>query len=614
MNRYPLWKYVLIAIVLLMGGLYATPNLFDVDPSLQVSPNRGAEGGQPLADTISATLSQENIDVKSVLVDGDNVTVTFADNEMPEKAKTALESAFNDRQYTTALTKTPAIPGFFRAINANPMVLGLDLRGGVHFLMEVDMRTAERQQQEGIVDGVRTALRDQRIRYQSVVANGRTITAVLRNAEDLNAAVTEIRQQNQDLIISTEELAEGTVVRAEITDQMVLTLRQTAMQQNLATLRNRINQSGVAEPSIQQQGEDRIVIQLPGVDDPTTMKNVIGATATLEYRAVDMESDAIAAAQSGRVPPTSRLYYDRSGRPVLLKKRLIVSGKQLIGASAGFDQQSGSPMVRVTLDGSGAKRMLDFTRENVNKSMAVVYIEDRFDPETERYRKVEDVISVANILEPFGKTFQTTGLDSSDEAANLALFLRAGALAAPMRIVEERTVGPSLGKDNIDRGFRSVVIGFVLVLIFMAVYYRAFGLIANVALFLNLILLISVLSMLGATLTLPGIAGIVLTVGMAVDANVLIFERIREELRNGNSPQNSIRAGYDKALSTIADANITTLIAALALLAFGSGPIRGFAVTLSIGILTSMFTAIMVTRALVNWFYGRKAKLKALAI
>lgn len=614
MNRYPLWKYVLIGIVLLFGTLYSVPNLFDVEPSLQVTSSSGVDVTTGLEDAVSEALRQENIQVETITSDTSKVTVIVADNATQERAREVLEDTLDERQNTVALTQSPAIPGFFRAIKANPMVLGLDLRGGVHFLMEVDMPTAERQQREAIVDDIRSSLREQRIRYQSVVANGRTVTAVLRDATNLSDAVNEIRRQNPDLSITTETRGDEGVIRAAITDIMVQTLRQSAMQQNLTTLRNRINQSGVAEPSIQQQGEDRIVIQLPGVDNPNEIKKRINATATLEYRAVDMENDAIAAANSGRIPPTSRLYFERNGNPVLLQKRLIVSGKQLIGASAGFDPQNGSPMVRVTLDGSGANRMFDFTKENVNKSMAVVYIEQRYDPETDRYNQHEEVISVANILEPFSKTFQTTGLSSFQEASDLALFLRAGALAAPIRIVEERTVGPSLGQDNIDRGFRSVVIGFILVLIFMAIYYRVFGLFANVALFLNLVLLIAALSMFGATLTLPGIAGIVLTVGMAVDANVLIFERIREELRNGNSPQNSIRAGYDKALSTIADANITTLIAALALLAFGSGPIRGFAVTLSIGILTSMFTAIMVTRALVNWHYGRKAKLKALAI
>jgi preprotein translocase subunit SecD len=393
----------------------------------------------------------------------------------------------------------------------------------------------------------------------------------------------------------------GTVQEAQL-----LELQQTALKQNITTLRNRVNEIGVAEPVIQQQGADRVVVQLPGVQDTVEAKKIIGATATLEYRAVDEANDAFTAAQTGRVPPESRLYEDMNGQPVLLKKRLIVSGDQLIGASSGFDQQTGQPQVSVTLDGVGAKRMLDFTRDNVGNRMAVVYIEQK-----PGGVKTEEVISVAVVREPFGKRFQTTGLDSMSEASQLALLLRAGALAAPMEIVEERTVGPTLGAINVEQGFKSVVIGFILVLIFMAAYYRVFGLVADLALFANLVLMVSLLSMLGATLTMPGIAGIVLTVGMAVDANVLIFERIREELRNGNTPQASIRAGYDKAFSTIADANITTLIAAVVLLSFGTGPIKGFAVTLSIGILTSMFTAIMGTRAVINLIYGgrRSARL-----
>ena len=389
----------------------------------------------------------------------------------------------------------------------------------------------------------------------------------------------------------------------------MLELQQTALKQNITTLRNRVNEIGVAEPLIQQQGADRVVVQLPGMQDTVEAKKIIGATATLEYRAVDEANDSFTAAQTGRVPPESRLYTDERGQPILLKKRLIVSGDQLIGASSGFDQQSGQPQVSVTLDGVGAKRMLDFTRDNVGNRMAVVYIEQK-----PGGKKTEEVISVAVVREPFGKRFQTTGLDSMSEASQLALLLRAGALAAPMEIVEERTVGPTLGAINVEQGFKSVMIGFILVLIFMAFYYRVFGLVADLALFANLILMVSLLSMLGATLTMPGIAGIVLTVGMAVDANVLIFERIREELRNGNTPQASIRAGYDKAFSTIADANITTLIAAFVLFLFGTGPIKGFAVTLSLGIVTSMFTAIMGTRAVINLVYGGQKRVKKLAI
>jgi len=613
MNQYPLWKNLLIVMVIAIGALYAAPNLFGDDPSVQISSSRSQALPADLEASITTTLNQEGIDFKAIEADSQRLLVRLENTDQQIRSQEVLSESLG-RQYVTALNLAPATPGWLRAMGAVPMVLGLDLQGGVHFLMEVDMQTAERQQQERVVDEVRTALREAEIRYQSVTASGRSITAVLRNAEQIDAAASAVARQNPELSLDSTERNGDMALVARITDDTIRELRQRSIEQNIVTLRNRVNELGVAEPIVQQQGEDRIVVQLPGVQDTVQAKRIIGATATLEYRAVDTENDAIAAANSGRIPPTSRLYYDRNGQPVLLKKRLIVSGDQLIGANSGFDPTTGSPMVSVTLDSAGARRMFDFTTENVGKPMAVLYIEDRYDPELGRNRRVEEVISVANIREPFGKRFQTTGLGSSDEAANLALFLRAGALAAPVRIVEERTIGPSLGQENIDKGFMSVVIGFALVLVFMALYYKMFGLFANVALMLNLVLIVSVLSMFGATLTLPGIAGIVLTVGMAVDANVLVFERIREELRNGNSPQNSIRSGYDKAFSTIADANVTTLIASIALFAFGTGPIKGFAVTLSIGILTSMFTAILVTRALVNKLYGQRKQLKALAI
>jgi preprotein translocase subunit SecD len=477
--------------------------------------------------------------------------------------------------------------------------------------MQVDMDTARGQMLDRVVDDIRTALRSERIRYVSVRREGTGILALLRSAQDRDQTlnVMDRDQSLQGLDVSEVDTGEHFGLSVKVREQQLVELQQTALKQNITTLRNRVNEIGVAEPVIQQQGAERVVVQLPGVQDTVQAKKIIGATATLEYRAVDEANDAFTAAQTGRIPPESRLYNRRTGEPVLLKKRLIVSGDQLIGASSGFDQQTGQPQVSVTLNGVGAKRMLDFTRDNVGNRMAVVYIEQKTGG-----RKIEEVISVAVVREPFGKRFQTTGLDSMNEASQLALLLRAGALAAPMEIVEERTVGPSLGADNVAQGFKSVLIGFVLVLFFMAIYYRVFGLIADLALFVNMVLLISLLSMLGATLTMPGIAGIVLTVGMAVDANVLIFERIREELRNGNTPQASIRAGYDKAFSTIADANITTLIAAFVLFLFGTGPIKGFAVTLSLGIVTSMFTAIMGTRAVVNLVYGGKKRVSKLAI
>jgi preprotein translocase subunit SecD len=461
------------------------------------------------------------------------------------------------------------------------------------------------------VDDIRAALRDQGIRYVSVRREGNGLLVLLRSVED-RASTLNIMRTDQGLgglDIAELGVGENYGISAKVQEKQLIELQQTALKQNITTLRNRVNELGVAEPIIQQQGADRVVVQLPGLQDTVDAKKIIGATATLEYRAVDEQNDAFTAAQSGRVPPESRLYRDNTGQPVLLKKRLIVAGDQLIGASSGFDQQSGEPQVSVTLDGVGAKRMLDFTRDNVGNRMAVVYIEQK-----PGGKKTEEVISVAVVREPFGKRFQTTGLDSMNEATQLALLLRAGALAAPMEIIEERTVGPSLGADNVAQGFKSTIIGSLLVILLMAFYYRVFGLIANLALLANIVLLVALLSLLGATLTMPGIAGIVLTVGMAVDANVLIFERIREEMRNGNTPQASIRAGYDKAFSTIADANLTTLIATFFLFLFGTGPIKGFAVTLSLGIVTSMFTAIMGTRAVVNLIYGGKHRIAKLSV
>ena len=610
MNQYPAWKYALIIVILLVGALYGLPNLFGEDPALQITSSRGFPVPQQLETAIEDSLAAESIEFKNSERVGNRLLYRFNSNEDQLAGSASLRKALGD-QYVVALNNAHATPTWLRAIGGKPMTLGLDLKGGVHFLMQVDMDTARGQQLDRYVDDLRTALRDERIRYVSVRREGNGLLALLRSEEDRSRTQDIIRrdQSLQGLIVDETDTAEYFGISATVQEQQLLALQQTALKQNITTLRNRVNELGVAEPVIQQQGADRVVVQLPGVQDTVQAKKIIGATATLEYRAVDEANDAFTAAQTGRIPPESRLYTDDRGQPVLLKKRLIVSGDQLIGASSGFDQQTGQPQVSVTLDGVGAKRMLDFTRDNVGNRMAVVYIEQK-----PGGVKTEEVISVAVVREPFGKRFQTTGLDSMNEASQLALLLRAGALAAPMEIVEERTVGPTLGAINVEQGFKSVVIGFILVLIFMAAYYRVFGLVANLALLANLILMVSLLSMLGATLTMPGIAGIVLTVGMAVDANVLIFERIREELRNGNTPQASIRAGYDKAFSTIADANITTLIAAFVLFLFGTGPIKGFAVTLSLGIITSMFTAIMGTRAVVNLIYGGKKRVKKLAI
>ena len=610
MNQYPAWKYLLIILVLVVGTLYALPNLFGEDPALQITSTRGSAIPLDLEANIEDALVVEQIAYKNSEQQGNRLLYRFNSAEDQLLAADVLKEALGD-QYVVALNLAHSTPTWLRSVGGKPMTLGLDLQGGVHFLMQVDMDTARSQQLDRYVDDIRTALRDERIRYVSVRREGNGLVALLRSAEDRDRTFNIVRsdQSLQGLNVKEIETGDNFGLTATVKEQQLVELQQTALKQNITTLRNRVNEIGVAEPVIQQQGAERVVVQLPGVQDTVQAKKIIGATATLEYRAVDEANDAFTAAQTGRVPPESRMYTDAQGQPVLLKKRLIVSGDQLIGANSGFDQQTGQPQVSVTLDGVGAKRMLTFTRENVGNRMAVVYIEQK-----PGGRKTEEVISVAVVREPFGKRFQTTGLDSMGEASQLALLLRAGALAAPMEIVEERTVGPSLGADNVAQGFKSVMIGFILVLIFMAVYYRVFGLVADLALFANLVLLVSLLSMLGATLTMPGIAGIVLTVGMAVDANVLIFERIREELRNGNTPQASIRAGYDKAFSTIADANITTLIAAFVLFLFGTGPIKGFAVTLSIGIVTSMFTAIMGTRAVINLIYGGKKRVGKLAI
>jgi preprotein translocase subunit SecD len=610
MNQYPAWKYLLISLVLALGVLYALPNIFGKDPALQITSARGFAIPLDLEANIADALLVEKIEFLDWEQQGNRLLYRFSSTEDQRLAADVIKDALGE-QYVVALNLAHSTPGWLRSIGGKPMTLGLDLQGGVHFLMQVDMDTARSQQLDRFVDDIRTALRAEKIRYVSVRREGRGLVALLRSEEDRERTQNIIRadQSLQGLNVVELEAGDSFGLSATVNDQQLVELQQTALKQNITTLRNRVNEIGVAEPLIQQQGAERVVVQLPGVQDTVEAKKIIGATATLEYRAVDESNDAFTAAQTGRVPPESRMYNDRSGQPVLLKKRLIVSGDQLIGASSGFDQQTGQPQVSVTLDGVGAKRMLDFTRENVGNRMAVVYIEQK-----PSGGKTEEVISVAVVREPFGKRFQTTGLDSMNEASQLALLLRAGALAAPMEIVEERTVGPSLGADNVAQGFKSVLIGFVLVLFFMAIYYRVFGLVADIALFANLVLLISLLSMLGATLTMPGIAGIVLTVGMAVDANVLIFERIREEIRNGNTPQASIRAGYDKAFSTIADANITTLIAAFVLFLFGTGPIKGFAVTLSIGIVTSMFTAIMGTRAVINLIYGGKKRVNKLAI
>jgi len=616
MNQYPLWKNLLIVLVLLIGLIYALPNLYGEDPALQISNARAGSLDSGLAGTVGSTLEAAGIPYKSVESGDQQMLVRFQDTETQLMAIDYVKASLGS-DYIVALNLAPATPAWLQSINALPMFLGLDLRGGVHFLLEVDMEAAVNQAIERYAGDFRTMLREEKIRYTSLRTEPDGVRILFRDATDRDQAEDLLDREFQGLEMENFERQDsGSGILVRLTEEEVRNIKKLALQQNILTLRNRVNELGVAEPVIQQQGTRRVVVELPGVQDTARAKRILGATATLEYRGVDIDHD-IESALAGKVPAGSKLYYRRDGTPVLLNRRVIVTGDQITNASSGFDSQSGSPNVTVMLDGKGARKMLAFTKENVGKPMAVVFIENKtelkmVDGEPVRAtKKVEEVVSVATIRDVFSKRFQTTGLDSPQEAHELALVLRSGALAAPIEIIEERTIGPSLGKENIEQGFLSVIIGFCAVLLFMAIYYRVFGLVADLALTCNLVLIVAILSLLQATLTLPGIAGIVLTVGMAVDANVLIFERIREELRNGNSPQASIQAGYEKAFSTIADANITTLIAAIVLLSFGTGPIKGFAVTLSIGILTSMFTAIMGTRAVINLIYGgrRSARL-----
>ena len=609
MNRYPLWKNLLILGVILVGILFALPNLFSQNPSIEVTGARGAAVTDAGVAEIEAALENAEVEHQAIeRLEGGKLLVRFATSGDQLRGQEAIEETLSDR-YNSALTLAPDLPGFLRALGIQPAFLGLDLRGGIHVLIDVDMEAAVNQALERYTGDIRILLRKEKVRYLTVTKDRGQVVLKFRDAEIRDRAEALIGTEFRELALEAGDNGSVFFVYGSLSPTDELAVKRFAMQQNITTLRNRVNALGVAEPIIQQQGERRIVVQLPGARDPGRLKEILGATATLEYRLVDT-GHSVQDAVDGRVPVTSKLYRERDGRSVLLLRRVIVTGDQIMDAAAGFDQRSGQPAVFVSLDGQGARRMRNVTTENVGKPMAVVFIENRTvtrlvdGKPVKRKVRTEEVISVANILEPFGRRFQTTGLDSSNEAHNLALLLRAGALAAPIEIVEERTIGPSLGQDNIDQGVRSVIIGFILVVLFMAGYYRVFGLVADLVLLVNLVLIVAVLSLLQATLTLPGIAGIVLTVGMAVDANVLIFERIREEIRNGSSPQASIHAGYEKALSTIVDANITTLIAAVVLFSFGTGSIKGFAVTLFIGIVTSMFTTILGSRALINLIYG----------
>jgi preprotein translocase subunit SecD len=618
MNRYPLWKNVLILAVIFVSLVLAWPNLYSQDPAIEITAARGVTVTAASVGEIRAALENAGVPVKGLtLREGGKVLARFASASAQLHGQEMLEQSLSAR-YRTALTLAADVPEWMTAVGLKPMNLGLDLRGGIHVVIDVDLDAALEQALERTLNDLRTQLRDKKIRYLTLAREGEQLVLTFNDAEARAAGVKVVTRTAPELVVNTSDAGDRFLVQFSLAAAEQRQIKDFALEQNITTLRNRVNALGIAEPSIARQGERRIVVQLPGAQDPGRLKEILGATATLEYRLVDTEG-SVADAVEGKVPVGSKLYYERDGKPLLLKRRVIVTGDQITDAAAGFDSQSGTPAVFVNLDGQGSRRMRDVTSDNVGKPMAVVFIENRTTTAVvdgkpvKTTRKVEEVVSVATIREPFGARFQTTGLESSAEAHNTALLLRSGALAAPIQIVEERTIGPSLGQDNIDQGLFSVLIGLGLVIVFMGIYYRVFGIIANAVLLLNLVMIVAVLGALGATLTMPGIAGMVLTIGMAVDANVLIFERIREEIRVGNSPQASIAAGYEKALSSIIDANVTTLIAALMLFSFGTGPVKGFAVTLTIGLITSMFTAITCSRAAINGLYGGK-RLKTLPV
>ncbi|MDG2316433.1 MAG: protein translocase subunit SecD [Gammaproteobacteria bacterium] len=608
MNRFPLWGNLLVALIVLGGLIFALPNVFGDDPALQIT----REDGNPITDItlsgINASLDTEEIEFFQPVADEQAVIVRFPDVASQLRASEVLGETLPF--HIIALTLAPRTPAWLSAIGLEPMSLGLDLRGGVHFLYQVDLDSALDQLMQTYVQDLRTRLREATIRNTGIeIVGGDTIQFGVLDPLRVNDAEQIIRVLDPLLLVDRTTVDGQPGFQIELAPVQVTERQNFAIQQNTITLRNRVNELGVAEPVVQRQGLNRIVVQLPGVQDPAQAERILGATATLEFRLVDWENDPYDADQNNRPPIGSLLRYHRDGRPELLRRDLIVSGDQLTDASFGYSQ--GQPAVFVRLNSQGANRMLETTQANLRRSMSVLFIEEkpelieRDGEEILRNTREETVISTATIQGVFSNNFQITGI-TPFEGQDLALMLRAGALATPILKVEERTIGPSLGQDNIESGRTAVLTGFFLVVLFMAFYYRVFGITADLALFANLVLIVALLSMLQASLTLPGIAGIVLTVGMAVDANVLIFERIREELRNGNSPQSSIRAGYEKAFSTIADANITTLIAACVLFVFGTGPIRGFATTLGLGIMTSMFTAIIGTRVVINLIYGNR--------
>lgn len=612
MNRYPLWKYATILVALLIGLVYALPNFFGESPAVQVSPAKSsvrldAETSRRAEEALQAA----GLTAERVTLEGGSLRLRFADTDAQIRARDLIERALNPEAdnpaYVVALNLVPRTPAWLAALGASPMYLGLDLRGGVHFMLQVDMPAALTRRAEVLLGDLRSALREANVRHGGLARSGSTLEVRARDEATVEAVRRLLQDRLPDLQ-AADPVADGGEfrLRASLTPEAARRVQEQALRQNITTLRNRINELGVAEPVIQQQGADRIVVQLPGVQDTAKAKDILGRTATLEMRLVDESAEGLSAERgNGPVPFGSERYLDRNGQAVIVRRDVMLTGENLTDAQAGFDNQTQEAAVHLTLDGKGARIFRDVTRENVGKRMAIILFEKG---------RGEVVTAPVIRTEIGGGRVQISGRMSTTEANDTALLLRAGSLAAPMEIVEERTIGPSLGKENIERGFNSVVWGFAVIVVFMCVYYLLFGLFSSLALGANLLLLVAILSMLQATLTLPGIAAMALALGMAIDANVLINERVREELRNGASPQAAIAAGYDRAWGTILDSNITTLIAGIALLLFGSGPVRGFAVVHCIGILTSMFSAVMVSRAMVNLWYGRQKKLKTVSI
>lgn len=618
-NRYPLWKYILLILICIVGFLYALPNIFGEEEAIQISPNNyEASVSNELTENILNQLKEANIPIKGYQIEGKDLLIRFMDADTQFRSKDIIQKIIGD-DYTTALTLLSTTPRWLKSIGANPMKLGLDLRGGVHLLLEVDIHSIFERREEGLIKSISKILREAQIRYVNLKRNKdeHSIDIGFKSIEDRDNAYKLIQKNESEVTIQKVNDNYPQLIVA-ILPQAVQNIRQNTIEQTMSTLRNRVNELGVAEAVVQQQGAYRIAVDLPGIQDATHAKTILGGTATLEFRMVDHENDPVVAAQSGHIPIGSKLYY-YNNRPYLLKTQIILSGDSITGAMSSFDQDTVSPSVQIQLGGGGESLFHRVTRENINKSMAIVFVETKASPTTpgeianKTRKKIERVISLAQIRSALGSRFQITGLTNQEEAKNLALLLRAGALPAAVDIVEERTVGPTLGLENIKRGLVSLEIAILLIVVFTLAYYRAFGFIADVALLLNLVLLVAILSLIGATLTLPGIAAIVLTMGMAVDTNVLIYERIREELRNGSTPQAAIYAGYERAFSTIVDANLTTLIVAVILLAIGSGPIQNFAITLIFGLMTSMLTGVACTRAIVNIVYGGR-RIKRLSI